>query len=207
MAKQDYIPKEIDQIDTFFETWEDNIAALLVSLGLAATHADSVKTRVTDTRTKFTAWKDIKTQAQSKADAFYSSLNNTLEKFRPYNQNLKTTPGYTTTLGETVGIEGPEETPFDETTAKPKGKAIYEGGQVTIKFNKPKQVASVEIKCKRGNETSFTFVADDTNSPYNDNRANLDITKPENREYLLQFKNKAGSLIGLPSDTVKVTTP
>ena len=205
MAKQDYLPKEIDDIDTFFETWKNNIAALLASLGLALTHADAAKLKVSDTRTKFSAWKDIKAQAQSKADTFYASLKDTLETLRPYNQNLKTTTGYTPALGTTVGIEGPEETPFDETTAKPAGKAIYEGGQVTIKFNKPRQVASVEIKCRRGADTAFSFVADDTNSPYNDNRANLDVSKPENREYVLQYKNKAGALIGQPSDTVKIT--
>lgn len=207
MAKQDYIPKGIDDIDTFFETWKTNIPTVIATLGLPPTHADAVLLRVADTRAKFTAWKDIKTQAQSKADDFYTSLKSTLTGFRPYNQNLKTTSGYTTALGETIGIEGPEETPFDETTAKPKGKAIYEGGQVTVSFNKPKQVASVEIKSKRGNETSFTYLADDTNSPYNDARTNLDASKPESREYILQFRSKAGSLIGQPSDTVKITVP
>ena len=207
MAKQDYIPNEIDALDTFLETWQANIAAALTSLTLGASHADVVKEKVADTRGKFTAWMQAKTDAQTSSKTFYESLADTLVGLRTYNQNLKTSAGYTPSIGQSIGIEGPEESPFDESNAKPKVKGLYEGGHVTLKFNKPRQVTSVEIKCKRGAETTFSFVADDTNSPYADNRANLETGKPESREYTLQFKNKEGNLIGQTSDVVKVTMP
>lgn len=207
MAKQDYIPKEIDALDTFFEVWENNIAETLTALSLDPTHADAAKTRVAATRAKFTTWMDSKSFAQRDSNLFYESLTTTMLTLRPLNQNLKTTPNYTPSIGKAIGIEGAEETPFDEANAKPKVKGLYEGGHVTLKFNKPRQVTSVEIKCKRGAETTFSYVADDTNSPYADNRANLETGKPESREYTLQFKNKDGKLIGQTSDVVKVMMP
>ena len=63
MAKQDYFPDKIDAQDTWFETWLNNILAVLTALGLAVTHANAVKTKITDCRTKFTDWKNAKAQA------------------------------------------------------------------------------------------------------------------------------------------------
>ena len=206
MAKKDYFPVKIDAQDTWFETWLNNIVAVLTALGLAATHADAVKAKITDCRTKFTDWKNAKAQALSKSNTYKAAIKDTLLSLRPYNQNLKTTTGYTAAIGSTIGIEGPEST-FDPTTAKPEGEAIYEGGQVTIEFTKPEEVKMVSIKSRRGGETTFTDLAVDTNSPYNDNRANLEPTKPENREYTLQYMDKDNRLIGQVSDTVKVTVP
>ncbi|HLG33407.1 MAG TPA: hypothetical protein VI757_00880 [Bacteroidia bacterium] len=206
MAKQDYFPKKIDAKDTWFATWLANIAAVLAALLLPLTHADAVKLKINDCRTKFTDWKNTKALALSKSSIFKAALKDTLLSLRPYNQNLKTTTGYSEALGNTIGIEGAEST-FDPTTAKPEAEAIYEGGQVTIEFTKPQEVKQVSIKSKRGAETVFTDLATDTNSPYNDNRDNLDITKPENREYILQYMNKDNQLIGQVSDTIKVTVP
>ena len=206
MAKQDYFPTKGDAQDTWFGTWLANIAAVLTALGLIATHADDVKAKIAACRTAFTDWKNAKAQALSKSNTFKAALKACLLLLRPYNQNLKTTSGYTPEIGNTIGIEGPEST-FDPTTAKPEGEAIYEGGQVTIEFTKPEEVKMVLIKCKRGSETAFTDLANDTNSPYNDHRANLDPAKPENREYTLQYVNNKGELIGQVSDTVKITVP
>jgi hypothetical protein len=206
MAKQDYFPGKIDEQDTWFERWLANIAAVLTALGLAGTHADAVKAKIANVRTKFTEWKNAKAQALSKSNAFRSALADALKDLRPYNQNLKTTSGYTETIGNTIGIEGPDSS-FDPTTAKPAGSAVYEGGQVTIDFNKPVEVKQILIKCKRGSETTFTDVATDTNPPYNDFRPNLDPLKPENREYTLQFMDRDNRLIGQVSDTIKVTVP
>ena len=206
MAKQDYFPTTNDGQDTWFGTWLANIAALLASLVLPATQADAVKMKITNCRLKYTAWKNAKAQALAASNTYKATLKDTLKDLRPFNQNLKTTTGYSPALGNTVGIEGAEST-FDETTAKSQGKAIYEGGQVTIEFSKPAEVPMVVIRCKRGDETAFSFVSTDTNSPYNDHRPNLDPMHPENREYDIQFMNKDSQLIGQLSDVVKIVVP
>jgi hypothetical protein len=206
MSKKDYFPEKMDAQNTWFGTWLANIAAVLTTLLLGATHADAVKAKITTCRTKFTEWKDAKAQALSKSNAYKAALKDAVAAVRTYNQNLKTTTGYTPEVGSTIGIEGPESE-FNPTTAKPDGEAIYEGGHVTLDFTKPEEVKKVLINGRRGPETTFTEVATDTNSPYNDYRPNLDPSKPENREYQIWFVDKDGNLIGQVSDTIKITVP
>lgn len=204
--KKDYFPTKIDAQDTWFGTWLLNIAAFLASLLLPVTHADAVKLKINNCRTKFTDWKNAKAVALSKSNEYKDAIKDTLKDLRPYNQNLKTTVGYTESLGNTIGIEGPQDT-FDPTTAKPEGEAVYEGGQVTVDFSMPRQVAILLITGKRGSETTFTTVATDTNPPYNDHRTNLDPTRPENREYIIQYMDGNNQLIGQQSDVIRVTVP
>jgi hypothetical protein len=206
MAKEDYLPTGIEEIDSWFGVWQTNIASVLTALSLPATHADTVKAKIVVARTAFTDWKNEKALAKSKSSDYKAKLKLAVEALRPYSQNLKTTPGYAVAIGDTIGIEGPESN-FNPATAKPEGKAFYEGGEVTVLFTKPRQVKAAYITCKRGSETTFTYLATDTNSPYDDHRLNLDITKPENREYIIQYVDENNQLFGQPSDTIKVTVP
>ncbi|MFI5218838.1 MAG: hypothetical protein ACHQNT_05060 [Bacteroidia bacterium] len=206
MAKQDYLPDEIDDLDTWHQTWLNNIAAVLASLGLAATHADAVKTKVNKVRTSFQDWKDKKAEAISFSNIFKADRKTAEEAVRPYSKNLKTTPGYTPAIGSTIGIEGPEES-IDPATAKPALKGSYTGGEGVIKFKDHKAARSIRFTSKRGSETAFTYLADDTNSPYNDTRANLDPAKPETRKYIGQYVDVDGKLIGLQSDEITITFP
>ena len=148
MAKKDYLPNEVDDLDTWYQTWLNGISAVLTALGLAGTHADATKTRVTDCRTKFQEWKDLKQQAAQASENFKTSRNAAEQSIRPYSKNLKTTPGYTPALGESIGIEGPEES-VDPSTAKPKVKASYEGAGVVLKFNTHPAARSIRFTSKR----------------------------------------------------------
>src|SRR5436190_23299746 len=105
MAKKDFLPRDQDERDTFLDRWLANIPSVLTSLSLPATYADAVKTKVTAQRTSFADWKNEKALAASKSDA-YQLANTSMENdLRVFNQNLKTTTGYTTTIGDTIGIE------------------------------------------------------------------------------------------------------
>jgi len=62
----------------------------------------------------------------------------------------------------------------------------------------------VRIYSKRGSETTFTFLATDTQSPYVDNRPNLVLDTPEKREYhAFYFKNDA--VVGTQGPPVVIT--
>ncbi|HLG34181.1 MAG TPA: hypothetical protein VI757_04815 [Bacteroidia bacterium] len=206
MAKQDYLPDEIDDLDTWYQTWQNNIAAVLAALGLPLTHADAVKVKVTKERDSFQKWKDKKAEAVSFSDIFKADRKATEAVVRPYSKNLKTTTGYTPAIGDTIGIEGLEES-VDPATAKPVIKGSYTGGEGVLKFKNHKAARSVRFTSKRGSETAFTYLADDTNSPYPDARANIDPAKPETREYIGQYVNVDGDLIGFPSDKITITFP
>jgi hypothetical protein len=77
-------------------------------------------------------------------------------------------------------------------------------GEVTLGFAK-QGYTGVEIRCKRGAETAFSFLARDTESPYVDTRANL-AAAPETRYYQAQFLQK-DALVGQWSDVLVVTVP
>lgn len=206
MAKDDYLPKDLDDLDTWYENWVEKIPDVLTALGLGATHADAVKAKIGTARTLLSEWKAIKQSALAKSAEFQAANKDAIADLRPYNQQLKNMSGFTEDLGRALDIIGPEST-FDPSSAKPKVRGLVEGGGITIKFNNPREVRGVRITCKRGDETSHTFLAVDTNSPYNDMRPNLDPSKPEKREYILQFINKQDQLIGQPSDAFVITAP
>ena len=63
----------------------------------------------------------------------------------------------------------------------------------------------IEISCRRGSESEFSFLARDTEEPYVDTRANLSAG-PETRYYRAQFLNK-DQAVGQFSDVLVVTVP
>lgn len=206
MAKDDYLPKDLDDLDTWYENWLTNIGGVITALSLPGTHADTTKTAIVAARDKFSEWKNLKQTALAKSAEFQDTNKAAIALLRPYTQQLKNISGFTDDLGRSIGVIGPEST-FNPSTAKPTVRGLVEGGGITIKFNNPKEVRGVRITSKRGDETSHTFLAVDTNSPYNDMRANLDPSKPEKREYILQFINKQDQIIGQPSDAFVITAP
>ena len=202
MAKQDYIPASHDQWDTWLQTFTDNLSATGTALGIPVADTDDLKTEISTHRDIYTSWKNKKNEAQGESDKFKESRKSTESKVRAMANRFKVSPLYTTAQGELMGIEGPEETPLDPAIAKPKGNATAENDGVTIRFSKPREISAVRITCKRGNENSFSHVADDTNSPYFDARPNL-ADGAENREYKLQFL-KDSQVFGQPSDVIKI---
>jgi len=206
MAKIDYFPDDMDSQDTWFETYVNNLDAALTAVGIPVLDGAPVKTLIGTARTSLTKWKNTKAQGQSDSEKFRIDLKAATNGMRPFNEIIKNKkPPYTLSIGESIGIEGAVQTP-DPTNAKPTGKLVFEGGGVTIKFKMNIAATSVHITSKRGDETAFSFVADDTNSPYNDFRANLK-EGPEDRQFILQYKDSKGALIGMPSETLRITVP
>lgn len=119
-------------------------------------------------------------------------------------QTIKDAPLYTTVIGDELGIVGPPvpagpdapvftlelgDGPFCQCVAVQFLKGTHEG---------------VRIDCKRGNETEFTFLANDTTRPYVDARPLLVPGQPEVRQYRLQFWDK-GEAVGLWSEAATMT--
>ncbi|MBC7821454.1 MAG: hypothetical protein IAG10_31590 [Planctomycetaceae bacterium] len=116
----------------------------------------------------------------------------------------KNAPAYTTTMGELLGILGPENT-TDLTNEKPTLQASsINPGSATIGFNKSIS-GGIRLESKRGAETAFSFLAIDTSSPYVDNRANA-APGPETRQYRAQYI-LGDDPIGNFSNVLTVTVP
>lgn len=118
------------------------------------------------------------------------------------NERLRSSGGYTVAIGEDLGIVGPavvELTKPENVTAK-----AQPGSDVRIGYQKG-GFAGVAIYRKRGNETQFTLLAIDTNTPYMDTSEPLVAGQPETRTYRLRLYD-GDAETGDYSDEVSVVT-
>ena len=204
MAKQDFIPKTDGQFLAFHDNFKTQVAALAATFGLTAAETAAVASRNSEMHTKATDSNAAKATAQAKTADKQTSFRTGTHETRTLANRLKAHANYTTALGEQLGIVGPEDT-TDLTSAKPTLKAAAVApGSVTVSFNKSVS-SGVRILSKRASETSFSFLAIDTESPYVDTRPNL-AAGPETRQYQAQYLT-GDDTIGLMSDTLNVTVP
>ena len=82
-------------------------------------------------------------------------------------RNLKTRPGYTATIGQDLGVIGPEHPEADPITTKPEIKLVHiTGGKVQLQWKKL-GFTGVRIEVDRGGGT-WTFLDMDTKPHYED---------------------------------------
>ena len=129
--------------------------------------------------------------------------NAAITEIRRAAKNLKSRPGYTEAMGDELGINGPEAPHIDTVNIKPvlKGSTVGETAMVGFQLN---GTDGLELRSRRGSETEFTFLANDTHPPYHDTRPKLDPTKPEKREYI-GYHMLDDEIIGQPSDVLTIT--
>ncbi len=205
MAKGDYIPDHVDEIDTWEETFLTNIISVGGTCGLSPTEIADLQTKIGNHRNAYATQKNLEQQYEGAVEQTNILKNIAIsgpDGVRLLVTRMKTNSAYTTALGEQLGIEGPE-IQIDAPNMKPDLTVVKQGGVINIKFKKL-GTDGIEIYSKRGNEAAFTFLSRDTNSPYPDNRANLVAGVPETREYKAFYFIK-DQLVGLESDVVSIT--
>jgi hypothetical protein len=114
---------------------------------------------------------------------------------------LKTHPAYNDVIGEDLRIIGSEITTPE---AKPTGKVkVLPNFAIEVSFVK-QGFSGVEVESQRGDETGWTLLAFDTQSPYVDNRPPLVADQAEVRRYRLRYR-KADLPVGEYSDILTAT--
>lgn len=129
-----------------------------------------------------------------------TSIGKSRKQVRAMIKNIKNDATYTEQFGETLHIEGAEDTtdmtqeqPHLTATAKP-------NGVVEISFNK-KLAEGVHLKARFDSDPGYTYLGSETHSPYVDNRPLQTAGKPEARHYqAVFFMDKVE--VGNPSDAV-----
>jgi hypothetical protein len=190
MPRKDFIPDG----DNDFLAWHDNFktqaVATGVANGLSAADVTAITAHNTDLHAKFPANVTAKAAAKTAADNKNISRL-TADKFaRLCAGRMKKANTYSPSIGDTYGINGPEDT-TDMSTAAPvlTGTALP-GAQGKIDFGPKLKSDGCAIYGKRGTEPGFTLLALDTQTPYIDNRPLLVTNTPELREYKARyFKN------------------
>jgi len=199
---KDYMPRRDGDLDK----WEDNFVNKLpihgTTVGLTHDEVTASETVIHAHKTSYGEMILIKETARSKVAANTSNKNSMRSYIRPMVQRIKNHPNYTDEIGKDLGIVGPVST-IDYSTAKPVLKLTAGAGGLTIDFNKS-DFDGVKIFSRRGSEPDFSFLANDTNPPYHDTRANMNSSAAELREYYAVYILN-DEVIGLESEIYKIT--
>jgi hypothetical protein len=201
MAKRPFVPKT----QNAYLKWHDNLKTGVTATTTGATAADV--TMLTADNAALHAKMTAATNADNASKAAHTDLNNaiasTQANARKLAQRIKKSTGYTTVIGNTLQLEGAEDS-TDMTQEQPVLDAeAQSAGVVAIGFNKL-DAEGVHLYSQRDGDAGFTLLASETHSPYVDNRPLLAAGKPETRQYkAVFFLGKAE--IGLPSDVVIAT--
>ena len=201
MPKQYFMPRQ----NNAFLKWHDNLKANLSATTPGATAADV--TQVTadnaDLHAKATAALNADNASTTAHALLSTSLANSQKNARALAQRIKKSAAYTKAVGDTLQLEGAEDS-TDMTQAAPTLAATAKmGGVVEVAFNKL-LAEGVHLYEERGDATGFSYLASETHSPYVDNRPLLVAGKPETRQYkAVFFSGKAE--FGLESNVLVVT--
>jgi hypothetical protein len=201
MAKQYFMPRTQDA----YVKWHDNLKNNVTANTTGATAADV--TQVAADNADLHAKMDDAMAKDNASKASHANLNTSIgaskTNARALAGRIKASTGYTTAIGDTLQLEGAEDS-VDMTQQKPAlDTNPKSGGVVEVDFNKMSG-EGVHIYSMRDGEAGFTLLASETHSPYVDNRPLLTAGKPETRSYKAVFF-LGKSEIGLQSDVAQAT--
>lgn len=216
--KKDYLARTDGDFDTWEEEFLTQLAIVAAVVGITPPQVTDLTTIIGDHRTLFATAVTKKNEAHAATNAARNKRKAVSAAVRPLVRQIKASPGYTTEIGENLDIIGEEEI-IDWNTAKPELKVKLDGGTIVLSFKKG-QSDGIKLYSKQGNQTDFTFLATDTESPYVDNRPKLSSVSiptpgepstavenvPETREYEAYYM-LGDEQVGQLSDTIKITLP
>lgn len=202
MAKQDFLPKDKPGYVQWHDTFKTGVTELGTELGATADEVTAVGTRNTELHAKRTnteAKAAVAKQATGEEDAVIKTAQ---AADRTLAKKFKLSPNYTVAKGQRLGIEGSEDTSvLTEPILTGEAKA---NGRVELDFPKKKS-RGVNIYSKRGAETTYTFLARDTEAPYVDTRALLVAGQPEQRTYRAIYVGPGDEEVGDPGNDFTIT--
>jgi len=205
MKKKQYLPKRDSQLDIFEENFKNKLTTHSAALGINASEVSEILVHIDNHRTSYAGM--ISKRAESKAAKEENLMKKRIliKELGRISSQIKKLKGYTPAIGDDLGIIGSETTFKDPSDLKPDLNAKLNGSEIVIRFKK-EDSDGVKIYSRRGNETEFTFLTTDTQSPYNDNRPKLDPSKPEQREYYAFYFDE-DTEVGIQSDILKAIVP
>lgn len=205
MAKIDYLPKLVDQFDTWLGNFSTKLATHAAALNLAPAVVTSITTAITNFRATYTAQVAAEATFKNAAQLTRTQKEDLVSGtggIRDLVHIIKHTSTYTLNIGEDLGIEL-DETDVNKDTIKPT-LLLFKLIDNKIRISFKKGIADgVIIKSRRGTETELTFLAKVIQSPHIDDRPNL-TAMPEKRDYVADYFI-GNTPVGLESDVVSIT--
>lgn len=203
--KDNFLPLRDGDIDTFEESFESKISIYTSILGLNPAEITATKNIISVHRAAFSNMNSKKQESKSATEENSKTKELSMNELRRIAKLIKASKTYTETIGQDLGMVGSDKSTKETSELKPILKGKQNGNQIIIQFQKD-GTDGIKIFSRRANETEFTFLAVDTQSPYTDSRAKLEEIKPEVREYFAFFFEKEDE-IGQKSDILKIIIP
>lgn len=202
MAKEDFMPKDKPGYLEWHDTFKSGVTELGAELGATTDETTAVGTRNADLHAKRTNT-EAKAAAAKQATAEEDAAIKTAQAAdRTLAKKFKLSPNYTVAKGQRLGIEGVDSTTIlTEPALTGTAKA---NGRVELDFPKKKS-RGVNIYSKRGGETTYTFLARDTEAPYVDTRPLLVPGQPEQRTFRAIYVGPGDEEVGEPGNELTVT--
>ncbi len=92
-------------------------------------------------------------------------------RFRALVQRIKLNANYNTSIGEALGVEGPEQSGVDLSTVQPRLKLKLSGGAVQVGWGwggHGKELDMIRLEVDRAGGSNFVLLATDTTPNYTD---------------------------------------
>ena len=201
--KKDFLPLQAGNLDTWEVNFLNKLPAFMVAVGIDPSAAIPVTESIEKHRPSYHLANQKKQESKAATEENLTNERVAKKAIRDFRNFAMSHPGYTEALGKEIGFEGAESTPDVEQLKPTISYVLKADGRVVISF-KRNGMTGVQIYSRRADETSFTFLALDTFSPYTDSRPNLAEGQPEKREYYAVYVLK-DELVGLKSDIMEVT--
>ena len=178
--KTDYLSIRDGDLDSMEENYENKYPAIATTLGVDAAEQTNTLNLIGAHRTSFSTMISKKAEKKAAVEDNNAKKEDALTEIRRASKNLKSRPGYTEAMGDELGIIGPEAPAIDIVNIKPvlKGSTVAETAIVDFPVA---GTDGLQLRSRRGTETEFTFLANDTHPPYHDTRPKLDPALPEKR--------------------------
>lgn len=197
----DFIPRAESALVLWCGNFKTNAPLHSSALGLTPVQITALTTSSNNIITAV-ATVDSKKAALNEALASKETVKtNELKAIRETVAKFKTSPGYTTAIGESLGIIG-ATTEFDSENYKASITASLVAGCVRIKFTK-NGVDGINIYNRKKGTAVWKFLARDTKSPYDDHIELEAAGQPEHWEYRAYVVIDDAE-IGQPSDIVEI---
>ena len=180
----DNIPKREADLVNYTITIDNNVENVYKDLGLNPDGALKVKSTNAQMRTAIKKHGDaVNAEKTAKSEKDDAKVIGTTE-IRSMHKEVKAAKGYTEAIGLKVGITNVGGSTFDPSVYKPKVTTKVMPGRVVIEFVKS-ELNGVNVYVRLKGETTWTKLAYDTYSPYEDNRPLAQAGVPEHREYMV----------------------
>lgn len=175
----DYLPKSDGALVLWLNTFKTKIAVHGATLGLLPADITALIAKCAGIVTSIENAEAKKNEQQNAVTAKDDLKKEDLPIIRNEIKRMKTHGGFTNGIGQELGIIGSD----DAEPIKPSIKAKARANDVEISFTK-KGFDGVNVYTRLKGVAAWTFLARDTNSPYNDNRPLAVAGTPETREYM-----------------------